>query len=52
MNVNVANISAVNAARIWLEATFVTVTLDLFELQMVWTVKVSVCDPILYVCGV
>ena len=48
-NVNVVNISAVNTVRIRLEATYVGVTLDFFELRMVWAVKVSVCDSILFV---
>ena len=42
MNVNVANISAVNTVKIQLEATIVIVTLDMSELPMAWTVKVNV----------
>ena len=49
MNVSLVNISAVNVVRIQLEVTLATVTLDLFELPMVWTVKVNVSEIFLYV---
>ena len=42
MNVHSVHINVLRTVRIRLEATFVIVTLDLSELSMVMTVKVSV----------